>query len=324
VYLGRRPFLRALAGTLASPLASPLLMKHAIASPFDPTPNPRQPRRNHVLFVVIDRPDDAGLSDHGPNVRGLAAAVAAYDRSLRVTALTIDDLATTTAQAIDADLRPLAIIGAGSFTEWYQYGVDADWKRKLDHWMEIIRSTTVPMLAICGSHQLVAAAFNGFGAVAHMNDRGAPVRISQELSAVPPRAMWPSPRIGEEGTYPIVATPEGADDPMVRTLGRAPMAATHHKDMVVDTTGFAILYRGDESRTPATRGADQARVCCGVQAMRRVDRSRLLYTAQFHPEMAAFDESTRGDDGFGAAFVTAFLELARGFWSERSVAIERF
>jgi hypothetical protein len=95
------------------------------------------------------------------------------------------------------------------------------------------------------------------------------------------------------------------------------MAASHHKDMVVDTSGFTILYRGDESRSPETNCGDQVKNRCTVQAMRRDDPARLLYTSQFHPEMNAFDESTRGDDGFGSAFVTAFLDLAKKWWDER-------
>jgi GMP synthase-like glutamine amidotransferase len=306
VKLARRPFLQGVAGAVASPL----LARAAFAAPGDEA-------RKRVLFVVIDRPADAQVDDHAPNIDGLSRAVAVLDPALRVTALTIDDLAGMSVAALDAAYKPLAIIGAGSFTEWYQYGVDGDWKYKLDHWMEIIRATTIPMLAVCGSHQLVALAFNGFGAVAHMNDRGEPVRIADELAASPPRAMWPSPRVGEEGTYPIVATAAGAADPLVRMVDATPMAATHHKDMVVETAGFTLLYRGDDGRRAASRGSDQARVRCAVQALRRDDPSRLLYTVQFHPEMAAFDESTENDRGFGAAWVTAFLKLARAWWTDR-------
>ncbi len=289
----------------------------------DPMPTSPGDARSRILFVVIDRPEDATLASHAPNIRGLGAAVGAFDPMARVTTLTIADLAAMDADALDATYRPLAIIGAGSFTEWHQYGVDADWKHKLDHWMAIIRTTEIPVLAICGSHQLVAAAFNGFGAVAHMADRGEPVRISDELAASSPRGMWPNPRVGEEGTYPIVATVAGAADPLVRTMPHAPMVATHHKDMVVDTTGFTLLYRGDNSRPAATDGADQTRARCHVQAMKRDDPRRLLYASQFHPEMAAFDESTGGDSGFGIEWVSGFLSLARKWWQEKEPLTSR-
>jgi GMP synthase-like glutamine amidotransferase len=288
------------------------MVRRALAMP---EPAPRA--RDHVLFVVIDRPADAVLRDHAPNARGLARAVAEFDPRARVVELTIDDLVAMDARAIDAAYAPLAIIGAGSFTEWFQYAVDTDWKHKLDHWMQIIRETTIPMLAICGSHQLVAAAFNGFGAVAHMTDGGDPVRISAEHTATAPRGMWPRPRVGEEGTYPLMPTTMGAADPIVRAMTHAPMAAAHHKDMVVDTTGFTLLYEGDTSRVPATDASDQARSRCRVQAMRLDDPRRLLYSSQFHPEMTEFDESTTADGGFGAAWVCAFLARARTWWSER-------
>jgi GMP synthase-like glutamine amidotransferase len=270
--------------------------------------------REHVLFVVIDRPEDAQMGDHWPNIRGLESIVAGVDRRLRVAPITIGELAHLDARALDSTFAPLAIVGAGSFTAWYRYGTDAAWRRDLDHWMEIVRETTIPMLAICGSHQLVALAFNGFGAVAHMNDGGAPVPISAELAASPPRPMWPARRVGEEGTYPLTAAPSADGDPLVRAMGRAPAAASHHKDMVVDTTGFSLLYRSDDARSPATNARDQARSRCVVQALRRDDPRRVLYTTQFHPEMSSFDESTASDDGAGAAFIGAFLEVAKRWW----------
>ena len=289
----------------------------------DPMPKVAGQARHRVLFVVIDRPEDATLAAHTPNLRGLTAAVAAFDPTARITSLTIADLVGLDADALDAKYHPLAIVGAGSFTEWHQYAFDADWKHKLDHWMDIIRTTHVPMLAICGSHQLVAAAFNGFGAVAHMADAGEPVRITDELAASSPRGMWPNPRVGEEGTYPIAATVAGAADPLVRAMPHAPMAATHHKDMVVDTTGFTVLYRGDPSRPPASSASDQARLRCHVQAMKKDDPHRLLYASQFHPEMAAFDESTGGDGGFGIEWVSGFLALARTWWKDGDLVTSR-
>lgn len=312
----RRRFLGAVAGAIASPLVA----RGARAAPRE-APRIGRDRgaraRSCVLFVVIDRPADAELPAHGPNVSGLTAAVKAFDPSARVVPVTIHDLAEMDAARIDATYAPLAIVGAGSFTEWYRYGTDPDWRRALDHWMAVLRTTTIPTLAICGSHQLVGLAFNGFGAVAHMNDRGEPIRIATELAASPPRGMWPSPRVGEEGTYPIAATVAGESDPLVRAMPPFPMAATHHKDMVVDTTGFTLLYVGDDARVAATSAGDQAQTRCRVQAMRLDAKHRILYSSQFHPEMCAFDESTCDDRGFGAIWIAEFLKLARAWWDAR-------
>jgi len=314
----RRGFLAALATAFATPLWARLARADQATPTIEKLPTLQKPDeepRTRVLFVVIDRPEDARIPDHGPNVRGLRAAVGVFDPAIEVTSVTIHDLAGMDEKTLDATYRPLAIIGAGSFSEWYQYGVDADWKSKLDHWMAIIRTTKIPMLAICGSHQLVAIAFNGFSAVAHMTNDGKPIPISNELALVKPRGLWPNPRVGEEGTYPIAATVSGSADPLARALASGPMAAAHHKDMVVDTTGFVLLYQGDDSRQPATRASDQVQIRCKVQAMKRDDPSRILYCTQFHPEMQAFDESTAADRGFGATWVSVFLGQARAWWN---------
>jgi hypothetical protein len=302
--LGRRTFLEGVAWALATATC---------AAPADSEP------RTQVLYVVIDRPSDARAESHAPNLAGLRAAAAAFDPSTRVTPVTLADLADLDVDTLDATYEPLAIFGAGSFTEWVQYGLDARWRRDLDHWMSIIREMTIPMLAVCGSHELVGAAFNGFGAIAHMCNSGAPVPIADELAQAPPRLLGPRPCVGEAGTYPIVRTRDGAVDPITREALAAPMVASHHTDMVIDTTGFTVLYAGDGSRPPATqaRAPDRALLPCHVQATKRDDPQRLLYTTQFHPEISAFLESTADDGGFGTAYLHAFLAGARDWWSQR-------
>ena len=323
--IGRRRLLATIAGAIGSPLVTASATRRAFAAPIDarddaqrsvtlPEVEPMSSStgaRTQILYVIIDRPEDAVPADHEPNLRGLTAAVDEFDPTVKIVAVTIDELLDLDAAMVDATWRPLAVFSAGSFTEWFMYGVDAGWRRRLDHYMSLVRTLTVPMLAVCGSHQLVAIAYNGFEAVAHMTDAGAPVRISDELAASMPSGMWPSPRVGEEGTYPLVATTAGESDPIVRATSITPMAAAHHKDMVVETKGFSLLFRGDESRPAATRAQSQVQQRCRVQALKLDDPSRLLYTTQFHPEMSAFDESDAPDAGFGKSFVAAFLNEAR-------------
>lgn len=317
----RRRFLHAL-GALGGAAFSPLLgVGRARGSIVDDAlPGASSRERTTLLYVVIDRPEDAEVDWHSPNVGGVRRAARLLDPSASVRVVTIADLVDLDEAAIDARHRPLAIIGAGSFTEWFQYGLDPLWRRQLDHWMGLIRTMSLPMLAFCGSHQLVGAAFNGWGAVAHMNDEGPPVRISEELALPTPRGLWPWPRVGEEGSYPLVATGAGASDPLVRGTHAAPFASLHHKDMVVDTTGFTLLYEPDGARPSETTGWAQARNRCRVQGMRRADPARLLYSTQFHPEITAFDESTTTDVGFGALFIAEFLARARAFWADRERA----
>jgi GMP synthase-like glutamine amidotransferase len=327
--IARRRALATIAGAIASPLVATSATRRARAAPIgdeaqkslalpgvEAAPSSMR-ERSQVMYVIIDRPEDALPADHDPNLRGLSAVVAGWDPAVKIVAVTIDDLLDLGEAAIDDTWSPLAIFSAGSFTEWFMYGVDFGWRRRLDHYMSLLRTLTIPTLAVCGSHQLVALAFNGFGAVAHMTNAGKPVRIADELAASMPSGMWPSPRVGEEGTYPIVATSAAENDPVARTTSSAPMAAAHHKDMVIETSGFTLLYRGDESRPAATRARDQVEERCQVQALKLDDPGRLLYTTQFHPEMCAFDESDAQDAGFGKSFVAAFLQQARGWWSER-------
>ncbi len=279
-------------------------------------PDPKKAfARRRVLFVVIDRPEDGPLAFHQSNLRGVRSAVSSHDPEYEVVPITIGELAGMDEAAIEATYHPLCIFSAGSFTEWFLYGVDASWRASLDHYMTFLRRTTMPVLAVCGSHQLVAIAFNGFSAVAHMTDAGAPVRISDELAAPKPRGMWPTPRVGEEGTYPVLATQAGAMDPIVKAAGTTPLVASHHKDMVVDITGFTLLYTGDEGRSPATLAGEQVKVRCRVQGVRLDDATRVLYATQFHPEMRQFDESTSDDQGFGAKWIRAFLSAAERHWS---------
>ncbi len=313
---GRRRFFARAAAVTAGSAAAFALPKSARAD--KPVPFAAKLERTRILYVVIDRPADALPEDHAPNTRGLAVAASSYDPALQVTVVTVDELMGMDAQTLDATYKPLAIYGAGSFSEWFMYGIDADWRGKLDSYMRLIRSTTIPMLAVCGSHQLVAIAFNGFSAVAHMTAGPSPVRISEELSMPTPRGLWPNPRPGEEGTYPVIAASAAETDDLVRATTRAPWAASHHKDMVVDTSGFALIYQGDDGRAPATTAGDQVPLRCRVQAMRRLDPGRILYSTQFHPEMTRFDESTMTDGGFGKAWMASFLRLARSWWDARS------
>jgi GMP synthase-like glutamine amidotransferase len=232
--------------------------------------------------------------------------------------VTIGDLVYLDAKGLDETFRPFAIVGPGSFSEWFEYGRDASWRRDLDHWMELVRTTGLPMLSICGSHQLVAIAFNGFGAVGHMHDDGPPPTIEDDFAVG--RGTWAEPRVGEEGTYPVVATQAGLADPVVQAVGTAPMVSQHHKDLVIDTRGFVVLYEGDTARMPATSGRNQAKTRCRVQAMKLDDPKRLLYSVQFHPEIGCFSEGTMTDQGFGTRFLCAFLDVCRAHWSRVAAA----
>ncbi len=275
-----------------------------------------RPDRTTILYVIIDRPAEVNRDWNGPNIDGLKSAAAAFDRELLVEVVTLAELQGKNGSDVDAQWRPLAIFSAGSWTEWYQYGADATWHAQLESYFALVRTTTIPMLAVCGSHQLVAAAFNGFGAVAHLSDNGPLVMVWDELRKSPPRSMAPSPRVSEVGTYPVAATSAASSDPIVSAAGLTPMTSVHHADQVTDTTGFVLLYQGDPSRAPATSVGGQVKTRCHVHGMKLDRDDRLLYSVQFHPEIPRFSEATADDAGFGQRFLVAFLGEARRWWTE--------
>src|SRR5205085_1879833 len=117
------------------------------------------------------------------------------------------------------------------------YGSNEEWARLCDSWCEMVQSTRIPILAVCGSHQLLARAFGaGWDAIGHMVRNSAPdVPIARELATTPPTNLIPEPRIGEHGTFPFVAPRWSEDDPLLaRGLGQRLMHFTEsHSDQVL-------------------------------------------------------------------------------------------
>jgi GMP synthase-like glutamine amidotransferase len=260
------------------------------------------PRASTVLYVIIDRPEDQGA--HDLNIQGLTDAAAAFDDRLRIVPVTIYELQQRPIQSH----RPYAVFSAGSYSEWFQYGLDASWRAALDDYMNSLRTIRIPTLAVCGSHQLLAAAMNGWSAVAHMTDTGEPILVSHELELS--QSLIPDPRVGEEGTYPLAVTRRGARDRVVAPAIRGSVVASlHHKDMVVDTRGATVLLTSDLSREPATTAGDPSHRRCFVQGLRWHDRP--LWSVQFHPEVSRFAEATEDDRGFGRRLLRAWLAAAR-------------
>jgi len=261
-----------------------------------------------LLYVYFDRPEDAGEAAHAFNIQGLVDALRASPQQVSVLPVH--------ARALfgrgDAELRgrfsALGIFLAGSFTEWFQYGVDAEFRRTVDEIAPLLRTTQLPLLAVCGGHQLLAAAMNGLGAIAHMGTDDEHVAIGKELALATPRLLAPSPRVGQEGTYPLALTVEGKNDALFACLDRRDAwVSQHHKDMVVNIDGAALLATDDGARRPRTTAAHQA--ACQVQAVRWAGRSA-CYGVQFHPEVGRFAEATSSDQGSGGRLLRAFVEHA--------------
>src|SRR5262249_11470127 len=144
----------------------------------------------------FDHRDAAGtLRGHAPNLARVREAAISW-RSDTV----VRDLwcGRTTLQTLD-DPDLLALFLSGSYTDWIEAQRRPAWQGLLDDFCELIRATSVPVLAVCGSHQLVAYAFGGWRAVGHMAAAGeAAVSIAEEADG---RFRAPNPRIGEVGAF---------------------------------------------------------------------------------------------------------------------------
>jgi GMP synthase (glutamine-hydrolysing) len=158
-------------------------------------------------------------------------------------------------------LAPRAVVLSGFARSFEQYNVPdfygiTDW----------IRATNTPILALCGSHQLLGFLYNQ------------DLRQTAQLCDQPMRRLKPGEPITnpdyhpdffmERGFYPLELTEQGAADPLFAGLGANPLVyESHYCEIKTLPPDFDLL-----ASTPE----------CRIQAMRH--RRRLLYGLQFHPE----------------------------------------
>lgn len=274
--------------------------------------------RDLVLYVTVDeeyyfRPGDSRSQGHVPNLTRLREIAASCD--LQVEPIYMDDL---TEERL-ADNRLLALFGAGSFPEWFQQASDAPWKARLDRYAARLRTLRVPMLAVCGSHQLVAAAFHGWDAVAHMMPEGVPpITVEDELAAG--HIQIPRPRPGEVGVFPLRRSPSfTSPDPILEGLPEQLWFVQYHRDYVLPNRhiAFTSLLEPDPVRTPTFwlptnehhHNPTTPAEFCPVQLLRLNDPTRLLYTTQFHPELPSGDPEV---DAIRERLLRNFFRLSGG------------
>ena len=117
--------------------------------------------RDHIWYVTID-PEDNCRPDHNRHRRNITRLQAIAERAaIRVDPIWMPNLQAEMLEEEDL----LAIFGSGSFSEWFAYTQNPFWAEQLDRYCELIRTMHVPMMAVCGTHQLVVRAFDGWDGV---------------------------------------------------------------------------------------------------------------------------------------------------------------
>ncbi len=273
--------------------------------------------RDRIWYVTIDDCDyfRAGHPGHAANLSNLQRI--AQQVGARVEPIWMADLGDELLHAGTT----LALFAAGSFPEWFLAASRPDWRARLDAYCQQIRATRVPVLAVCGSHQLVARSFTDWGAVGHMVPAGQPVlTVADELAQN--AAQIPRPRLGEVGVFPLRACAGQGADPLLAGLPSRPHFVQYHRDQVIAGRhpGFQALLEPDPDRAPEfwlPDDADHANPAsagdrCQVQALRLNASERVLYTTQFHPELPA---KRAGVDWQGERLILNFVDIARDFWA---------
>ncbi|HLK61147.1 MAG TPA: gamma-glutamyl-gamma-aminobutyrate hydrolase family protein [Chthonomonadaceae bacterium] len=181
-----------------------------------------------------------------------------------------------------AHLAPAAVVMSGFARSFEQYA-SSDFNGVAD-WLQ---ATQTPILALCGSHQLLGYLYNG------------QLHATEPLCDAPMRRLRPDEPVTnpdyhpdyfmERGFYPLTLTETGRTDPLFSGLAPSPyLYESHYCEIKALPPGFELL-----ASTPE----------CRIQAMRHRDRP--LYGVQFHPE----DYNDRFSDG--RTLLENFFQLAK-------------
>jgi GMP synthase (glutamine-hydrolysing) len=169
------------------------------------------------------------------------------------------------------DLPLLAIVVSGNTTDWENYKPS-----QLRQPFEAIRNSGVPVLGLCGGHQLVGKAFGG---------RVAPMRRLREDELDP----YPDYRSGYFKEKGFMEVKVDVGHPLFRGLGER---------IVVSESHYCEI-----KRVPGVLRVIASSPDCRVQAI--AHRSKPVFGVQFHPEN--FDD----DHPDGKRVLENFFELAR-------------
>jgi GMP synthase-like glutamine amidotransferase len=274
--------------------------------------------RDHMWYVMIDDTDyfQRGDEGHLPNLSRLQEVAAGA--GIQVDPIWMPNLR----DEFLADETLLALFSAGSFPEWFAAADNSAWALQLQRYGEQIINMKVPLLAVCGSHQLVARTFADWTAIGHMMPAGQPIpTVADELEQH--CGLIPQPRLGEVGVFPLRRCANQEDQPLFAGIAGTLWGVEHHFDQVIDGNlpMFTALLEADLDEAPAFEQADSAThrnpatfdEVCQVQALQLDDPGRVLYSIQFHPELVAKDASVAQQS---AQLLLNFIDIARAFWAE--------
>ena len=171
-------------------------------------------------------------------------------------------------------IRALVISGCGA--DWSEYN-EAD----LAEMYRVIRAADLPILGLCGGHQLIA--------MAHDTPLGTMRRLEEGEEDIYPGL---GPGYFKEWDYTPVRVVKA--DPIFEGLGEEPVfLEAHYWEVKEVPPGFELLASTD---------------ACRIQAIRRA--GALVYGTQFHPEyyyLSEEEETLRYD---GREMLTNFFRLA--------------
>jgi len=160
-------------------------------------------------------------------------------------------------RALVDELRPKAIILGGFGFSFEEFNVRSFYPLE-----EIVKTIDVPIMAICGSHQLLGCMYNlDLHSVTKLNDE--PMRRLRPNE--PDLADYHPGYFKEYGIYPVNIV---KDDPIFKGLQNPFFVReAHYCEVKALPKDFELLASTDE---------------CRIQAMKH--KSLMIYGTQFHPE----------------------------------------
>ncbi len=191
------------------------------------------------------------------------------------------------------EFRPRAVVMSGFGRRFEDYAVRDFWGMD-----DVIRTADLPLLCICGSHQLAGYCLNGnIRKVRRLKDKpmhkmtaGDP--MPREVCGTDAAGLRQAAHFTANGFFEIERL---KTDPLFAGLPARMILRCHHYCEVKKLPpGFDLLARSAH---------------CGIEAMKH--RERCLYGVQFHPE--AYEEPFE----HGRKILENFAAIANRFWETK-------